>query len=219
MGKSVLWTSILTGLFLVVSGCGSDDDFQAGNRLIVTKVADSAGSTAPVFMAVEETDDTGLDGKPNTGDQGENDGRPDPGEAILTPLEPDLGVVSLKNESRLGVDPGVDLQVYRVDVTYLDAFGNSRSFAPTQNYGVSVTVPNDGTVDLDTVLMPLGIKIPPAGGGLRDNFLDPSQTASVSKMTAIVDVYAKDIRNNDKVHAQGSITLTFINPMVSQKPQ
>lgn len=209
----------LPALALLFAGCGAvDDDFQAGNRLIVTKVADSSGSTAPVFLAVEETDDSGPDGDPSTATDN-NPGFPDEGEQVITALGPDMGVVALKNEPRLGVDPGVDLTVFEVVVTYRDAFGRAQAFAPQQFYYPTLLVPTGEAVDLDVLLVPEQMK--KDEDGLRDVFLYGSEDdkAAVSTMTAIVDVYAKDALNNRTAHAQGRIPLTFINPLTSAQPQ
>ncbi|MHB8765243.1 MAG: hypothetical protein ACYDA8_13055 [Deferrisomatales bacterium] len=126
--------------------------------------------------------------------------------------------MTLGNEPRLGVNPGVDLQVYLVDVTYLDANGGSRTFAPTQRHNVALNVASGASGELGFVLVPEAMK--KAAGGLRDLILRGSEAErrAVQTMTAIVDVYAKDVRNNDTVQAQGSIPLTFINPMSSKTP-
>src|SRR5262245_262724 len=139
----------LAVLWFVGAGCG--DGFQAGNRLKITGIT---SDTSLVFNAVEETNDAGLDNQPNTGDEGENNKRPDTGETIVTKLGPDAVTIALANEPRLGVDPGVDLQVFRVDVTWLDANGNAQAFAPKQNLSVSADVPSGGTANLTVVLVP-----------------------------------------------------------------
>lgn len=212
--------ALLSALAFLAYGCGvADDDFQAGNRMTLTKIADTSGSTAPIFYAGEETDDSGADGQPGTDDPGENNGKPDNGEAILTKLSDDIGVLSLDNEPRLGVDPGVELRVYHVDVTYVDANGNSRDFAPTFRQDLNVSIPSGSSADVQIVLVPLQMKI--VQGGLRDLivFGTEAEREAASTMTAFVDVYARDDRNNDSVLATGKVTLKFINPIVFEKTQ
>ena len=200
-----------------LSGCGTaGDDFQAGNRLLVTRVADAGGSTSPVFMAVEETDDSGPDGDPDTTDDN-NPGFPDPGEEILTPLGDDTGVVSLRNEPRPGVEEGVELVVFRVDLTYVDKFGRSHDFAPTRSEFPTVEVPSGGTADVNVTLVPVEMK----ENGLRDVFLfgTADEQEAVREWTVYVDVYARDALNDDTVHAGGSITVRFVNPLVEGVPE
>jgi len=209
------WVWLLwCGLALGLAGCGSDD-YQAGNRLTVALLADAEGSTAPILYAVEETDDSGVNGTLGDGDDGEGDGFPDNGEVLITALASDIGVVDLANESRPGVKEGVDLQVYLIDVTYYDANGNTPLFAPRYRQSVTATVASDSTASLDFTLVPLEMKL--ATGGLRDIFLygTAAEKTSVSRMTAVVDVYARDPLNDDNVLASGAMTLQFVNPMVS----
>lgn len=213
--RQLVCSVLFAGVLFAFLGCGTDD-FQAGNRLLIETITDLDGSVALQFHAVEETDDSGADGLPATFDDGENDGRPTPGEAILTPLGPDKGVIRVSNEPRLGVDPGVPLRVFRVDVTYLDGAGLSQSFAPTLQHSVSVLVDDGQTEEFEVILVPLEMKT----GGLRDLFLfgSDAEKRAAARWTATLDVYARDDRNKDTVHAQGAITLHFINPMVAQQP-
>ena len=219
--RQIIGYAFALGLAVVLGGCGTADDFEAGNRLVVAKIADTSGSTAPVFLAVEKTDDSGLDGDPDTNDEGENDGFPDPSEKVEEGYElgPDLGVITVRNEARPGVKEGVPLVVYRVDITYLDATGASRAFAPSRTQWVNVEVDSGGSADIEVVLVPEDMKT--REGGLRHIFLfgTEEQKAAVRTMTAVVDVYARDVLNDDSVHAQGRIVLTFINPMESAKPE
>jgi hypothetical protein len=221
MGRLARLAFALGALVWLGLGCGIvGEEFEAGNQLKVTSVADRAGSNAPVFAAVEETDDSGVDGQAGTNDDGEDDGFPDPGETVVNLLSIDTGVLSLENEPRLGVgENGVELQVFRVDVTYFDANGAAQAFAPQRSLATTATVPNQGAVDLEFELVPLSMKL--ATGGLRDIFLfgTAAQRAAVERMTAVVDVWAKDMRNNDTVHAQGQIAISFINPMAAQTGQ
>ncbi len=200
----------------VLASCGAEDDFQAGNRLIIESVTDEGGAEGPIFNAVVKTDDSGKDGDPAVvdADGSQGDGFPDLGEEILETLHDDLGVITLRNEARLGVDPGVDLHPFRVDFTYRDANGQTRTFAPARSVFLTGLVPNDGTAELTAVLIPVDMKI----NGLQDIFLfgTPAEIAAVRQWTVIVDVYARDVRNQDVVHAQGLITVRFINPIVEE---
>lgn len=202
----------LTGLF----GCGSaggGDDFEAGNRLTVSSVTDTDDHATPVFTAVEKTDDLGRDHQADTTDEGEGNHFPDDFETVETLLSDDLGKVVLANQPRLGVDQGVDLQVYRIDLTYYDALGRRRDFAPSQVFNVTGTVPNEGTAELELVVVPVDMKT-----GLRWFFLygTADQIEAVRTWKLVVDVYARDIPNDRSVHARGQMTVRFINPMVEQ---
>lgn len=205
----------LAGLLPLLFACG-EDDFQAGNRLIIQSITDKGGSSAPVYNAFEKTDDSGADGDlavidPN-GSQG--DGYPDQGEAVLQPIGDDSAVITLRNEARLGVDPGVDLHLIRIDFTYRDANGATRDFAPKRSVTVSGTIPNDGELELTAVLIPVEMKL----DGLRGIFLfgTPEEIKAVRQWTVIVDVFARDIRNDDLVHDRDQVGVRFINPLVEQ---
>lgn len=210
----LLMSVLVPALFTL--GCGEDDDFEAGNRLIVASITDEDGNSGPVFNAVIKTDDSGTDGDPDVEDPdgSQGDGFPDLGEEVLEPLSDDLAVITLENEERLGVDPGVDLNVFRIDATYFDANGNSRDFAPRRSFAVTGLVPNEGTVDLTFVLIPVDMK----ADGLQPIFLfgTPEEVQAVRQWTVVVDVFARDERNDDNVHAQGQISVRFINPMVEE---
>ncbi len=203
-------------LLVLLCGCGTDD-FQAGNRLILLSLTDQGGSSSPILFANEETDDSGVDGDPTTSDDvGFGDGFPDEGENPITPISSDIGVIELANEARPGVDEGVELQIYLIDVTYFDANGNTPAFAPRYRQNVAASVDTGSTISLEFTLVPLEMKI--VEGGLRDIFLFGSAAAvsSVSRMTAVVDVYARDVLNNDTVLTQAAVTVQFVNPMVSK---
>ncbi len=208
--------AVLAVVALGLGGCGSADDFQAGNLLTVEKVADSTGSTAPVFAAVEKTDDSGKDGELGTDDEGEGDGIPnEPIANVETRLSNDTGTITLRNETRPGVEEGRPLLVYRIDLTYVDKYGRSHDYAPTRSEFPSVEVPADATADVDVTLVPVEMKL----NGLRDAILfetDPTEREAVRQWTVYVDVYAKDVLNDDDVHARGSITVRFVNPIVEE---
>lgn len=204
---------LLIPLALFFAGCG--DDFEAGNRLKIVSVTAGDGGTVFVLNAVETTDDTGADQQSGTGDVGENNGFWDEGETLEAPLGPDTATILFENETRLGVETGVDLSVYRVDVTYYDRNGSSRSFAPTQHHGVTVLVPTDATAELDIVLVSTDMKV-----GIREVFFQgvEANVYAARTWTAVLDVYARDVRNGDSVHAQASVPITFINPNVEAAP-
>lgn len=202
--------AVLPGLFF----CGCGDDFQAGSRFTITSLTDLNDHSVAIFNALEKTDDSGINGILGDNDEGEGDGYPDANEERLVPLGNDLAKIILKNETRLGVDEGVDLYVYRIDVTYYDNNGASRIFAPRQSFDITGVVPADSTGEFTFELIPVDMKIL----GLRDEFLsyDPDRIQSVRHWLSVVDVYARDIRNSDTVHAQASISVTFINPMIEE---
>ncbi|MBI5444160.1 MAG: hypothetical protein HY900_23485 [Deltaproteobacteria bacterium] len=197
-------------------GCGSSDDFESGNRLVISSIEDSAGRAIPVFNALEETDDLGLDHQAGTGDQGEANKFPDAEETVVTPMTEDLGTISLSNQARLGVDPGVDLQVYRVDLSYYDAVGLTHDYAPMKTYSVTGTVPNNGTAEVSLVLVPIEMKTAP--NGLRTTFLygTTAERDAVRTWSVVVDVYANDLVNNRSVHSQGRTSIRFMNPMIEE---
>jgi len=219
-------TTFIASLALIAAlafvGCGYDvpgheiidDDFQAGNMLTVTSITDTSGHSVPIFKGVQKTDDLGRDGIPDTDDEGEDDGYPDSFEELLEKLSDDLATITLENETRLGVAEGVDLHVFRVDVTYYDNNGNSRTFAPRQSFDITGVIPADSEATLEIVLIPVDIKI----NGLRDALLTGTlaERDAVRQWTVVVDVYARDTKNDDTVHAQGGTTVRFINPMVEE---
>ena len=215
IGLVLAATLVLTALGVV--GCGVTDDDNIGNRLIVDGVSDLGGSSALVFNAVELTNDFGEDNIENTNDNGERDRRPTPGEDFVEPLGPDSVVLSLRNDPRPGVDPGVDIDVYQIDITYLDRFGRSRTFAPTFRPRAFITLPDGQSGDLEIILVPEDMK--KVEGGLRDIFLFGNPIAEgVTNMTAILDIYYRDRLNNDKDRTQTQVNITFINPMTSAVP-
>jgi hypothetical protein len=220
MAKIRPWLAALIGVAFLASGCGdiADDDFQGGNILEVTSATDGSGNTPFVFFAVEWTDDSGVDGEPGTGDEGENDGFPDAGETLIQGLGPDEAILTLQNTQRLGVDPGADLLIDLVNVTYFNAFGQPLLVPSTGTNQFSqfasgeVLIPNDGTGDITIILLPLEMKTAP--GGLRDIFLfgAEDEIRAVSTITAIVDVQGRDRLNNDTILARYVATLNMINP-------
>lgn len=220
MRKTKLWIAMLGSLALLVCGCGLDNegDFDAGNRLIIQSITDEEGSTAPTLFAVEWTDDSGLDGELGTGDEGEGDGFPDlPEEDLIEGLSADKGILTILNQPRLGVDPGVDLECKRVKTSYKDASGNriviedpeTGSTRSVFEQGCSVDMRDSETVSFEFILLPEEVKKAP--GGLRDRFLFGDR-GSVSTITATVDVWARDVLNEDTVHTQQNVSIDLINP-------
>ncbi|GAB6062617.1 hypothetical protein [Deferrisoma palaeochoriense] len=215
---TVAWVggALLLASSLVLQGCGSADDFEAGSRLVIVNIVDSENSAnTPVFFVVEETDDTGEDGQPDTSDPGENDGFPDEGETIVTDLENDMVDITVRNQPRPGVPEVPELFVHTVVVTYRDKFGRPLGFLPTDQQqviqSVSASVEQDEEVTLeDVVVLSKFVK----EAWLRQVFLFdfPEQKANLDRLTATIDIYATDILNDDDVHAQGSITLWLVDP-------
>ena len=82
--RNATLTLLLIPLAALFLGCGTmDDDYEAGNRLILAAITDADGNSAVVSAAVEKTDDFGADGQEDTQDEGENDGWPtEPGEKL-----------------------------------------------------------------------------------------------------------------------------------------
>lgn len=217
MGKIAFVLAAALTLSVFGAGCGVDED-NIGNRLIVDEVTDLSGSSALVFNAVEQTNDFGEDNQEDTFDTGENDGRPTVNETVDVPLGPDAVVLALRNDPRPGLDDGgVDIDVYQVDITYVDRFGRSRAFAPTFSPAAFITLENGESGGLEIVLVPEDMK--KVQGGLRDIFLFGDPIAEgVTNMTAILDIYYRDRLNNDSDRIQTSVNITFINPMSSQAP-
>jgi len=212
------WTGLgVLALFLGWGGSTPALAFEAANRLLVQSIVPVTGGGGFVFNAVEKTDDSGG----SAGEEGEGDGYPDPGEVIEAPLGNDLAKLTLKNEPRPGVEKGVDLTVYQVDITYLDASGNSRAFAARSSFQQSQLIPTGGTADLEFIIVPYSMKVPSEAyaRGLRTIFLYPASPAEVdqvSRWTAAIDIWAKDKLNGDTVHARTDQTISFVNPNAQQ---
>jgi len=215
MRKALIARFAVSVVALSLWGCGVADDFEANSRLVVTSVTSAAGANTVVANALEKTDDSGTDGTAGTNDPDgtENNGLPDPGETVEVALSNDLGTISFKNDPRGATGSGVDLTVYRIDITYLDGNRQSRTFAPSKIYNVSLLVPTEATAELiDVILVPVDMKY-----GVRDIFISPPSAAALTAVrdwTAIIDIYAKDPKNNNDVHTQAKVSIHFINPMV-----
>lgn len=215
-------TSLLTLLFgtWALWGCGSaggGNEFQAGERLTVVKVLPKEGDTF-VVNVLKQTDDSGIDGVAKTSDPGENDGLPDEGEAVVSNTEPKdvAAVLTLENQPRAGVSPGVDLLVKTIDVTYLDRDGNARFETNRQFPTGTLQIKPGSTGEVTIVLMPLStIKMQQPKGPetifrTKDGtFIDP-----IRQLTAVLDIYAVDALDSDnQVHVQTSVSVTLQNPM------
>lgn len=202
-----------SALLLLWGGVGPGWTYEAGNRLLVQDITSVTGPGSFVFNAVEKTDDSGG----LAGEEGNGDGFPDAGEVVEEALGNDTAKITFKNEPRPGVGTGVDLTVYRVDITYQDGSGNARAFAPRFTYQRTVLVPTGGTAEYEFIIVPSSMKVPSSANtrGLRDMFLFPASSSEldvVSGWTAVIDIYSRDKLNGDDVHAQTVQSIRFINP-------
>lgn len=222
MSKNVLAQILSPILALALWGCGTGggDDFQAGNRLSVTSIVSDAGDNVIVSKAVHETADLGPDGVVGGDTTGEGNNFPDATEPTTVFLAPDAATITVFNEPRLGTKDengnpaGVSLFVEDVYVTYRDANGHARDFAPQQHIRVTQEVLSGEAAEIALpTFVPVGMKSDP--DGLEHIFLtDPAEIPDVRDWTAIVDILAKDTLNGDTVNAQGRISIHFYNPMV-----
>lgn len=207
------WLGVVAlAAILMVAGCGSTDDFDGANRLIISSVANSEGG-ALVFDAVETTGDEGQDGTANTGDTGEN-GRWDEGESLTdgTP-ESDFITITLLNETRLGVEEGMNLYVENVQFTYLDGNGFTPTYAPARVVAVGSVVEPDSTADIEVLMIPRTIKT--SVPGIREAWFSGNsvERASVrNDWNVVIDVWARDLRNDDVIHASKTVSVAFVNP-------
>ena len=214
--KRQLLTLIIAAALVLVGGRALADG--AGSWLRITNIEPGGNATSFVFNAVEVTDDVGLDGEAGTGDEGENDGFPDPGEE-LEGLASDLIVVNVRNEPRPGVDEGRPLTVTRVVLTYFDSLGQTPPYAPQLVFPVTLEIPPDGTGSLELVAVPYSMKVPADASirGLRDRFLFPVDSAEfglAQYLTVRIAVYAKDKENGDTTGDEGVQGIGFVNPNV-----
>ncbi|NTU59954.1 MAG: hypothetical protein HGA98_02720 [Deltaproteobacteria bacterium] len=228
MRKTVLAHLAAPALLALLVGCGSagggggDDDYDAASYLTVTNIVssssggeDGGGGAANqiVANAVEQTDDSGTDGDPATvdADGTQDNGRPDPGEEVLTPLSAEKGTISFSNTPTGALGTGVNLTVYRVDIHYVDSFNRTHAYAPDMHYSVTLTVPSEGTADLvDLVLVPQAMKY-----GVRQSLLEGRADAEgIRNWNASVRWYAKDERNDAYTDGWAQYSIVFRNPMV-----
>lgn len=189
-----------------------------GSWLRITNIEPGGGATSFVFNAVEVTDDVGLDGEADTGDEGENDGFPDPGET-LEGLASDMIIVNVRNEPRPGVDEGRPLTVDRVVLTYFDAAGQTPPYAPQLEFPITLEIEPNGTGSLELVAVPYTMKVPADSSvrGLRDRFLfpvDSSEFHLAQYLRVHVAVHAKDKENGDSTGDEGEQGIGFVNPNV-----
>ncbi len=214
MRRLISLFAVLSVPALVFWGCG--DDFDAGNRLIVQSVAPT-NQDGFSFPAVEKTLDEGRDGDPATidadGSQGNGfwDG---PLETLNDEdrLSDDLVTLTLENRTREGVETGVDLEVYRVLLTYSDGFGQQPAYAPRQDIRFQLDIPAGGTGELILPIATVNMKA--VDNGLREIFI--TQRPAQVSLTVVIDIFARDVLNDiDDVHVQAVQNIAFHNPNVT----
>jgi hypothetical protein len=213
---------ILLGMALgaLLAGCGVvDDSFEGASRLNVQSI--KPATAPPVYMSNKVTDD----GAANPSNPGAGNHFPDSGEVVITELTAEPAKVTVFNEPRLGVANPVDLEVYQVAVSYVDKFNNARpQVAPPSIQAVAASVAPNASAVVDFVLVDIQMRTREGGiaqifrtGVSADNFYGVGNIAAereaASQWTAIVDVYSRDVKNNDTIHGQGRITFQFFNPM------
>jgi hypothetical protein len=170
--KNEIFVPFLLALLL---GCGTSSDFATGNRLRVTSITDMDGASTLVLHVGDGTDTTAF--------------------------QDFYGKVLILNEPRLGVEEGVDLHVYRIDMTYLDARNTQSALAPKKSYGIASSVPTNSSVELNLVFVPSEMVAEVAPRLATDFWL--------REWTIVIDIWAEDARNGNSVQAQGSMTVRF----------
>ncbi len=198
-------------LLTLAPGCGSDPD-DVGDRLVVVSASPTTGDGF-VFNAVEVvTSDVGCpEGDEATANNGFWDGCTD---ETYEPKTVDYADIVLRNEVRPGVEEGRPLEVYRVRVTFYDAAGDTPAYAPPIVADTALVVDPGSeatlTVPVSSLLMKNGFD---DVTGLRDLFFRGDVTSQVG-LTAVVDIYAIDVLNDEEVHAQARLGIVFVNPNI-----
>lgn len=220
--RSIPQWPILLCLLVLVLGGGPARAETSGNALFINLVEPGAGAAGFMFPVVEVTDDSGLDGEPDTGDDGENDGYPDPGED-LSPMSSETIKITLRNEARQGVvgqpNDGRPLFVDRIELTYYDANGDTPLYAPQVVFstGLEIAPGGEGTVEL--VAVPYRMKVPANATvrGLRSIFLypvDATEFALAQGLRVHIYAHAKDKENSQSSDDSASVNIGFFNPNV-----
>jgi len=212
-----------------LAGCGAIEGNEDGSVIIRVDSITLDGEIGNlVFPAHEATDDTGLDGVPDTGDFGEGDGLPQPGEAIIQGITTDPVIFTMTTTPRLGVDPSTSdnivYSVVSISYRYEDYFGNPRPFAPPRTEFVNYSLPANSTVEVPSEMV-LGTMKGFAGQGfIRDAFLhgtsvdspygDPaSEFLAVTQWTAYITIKAYDPENDELITLNLKENIYFSNPM------
>jgi len=204
--KSRRLIAFLVMLLITLAGCG-DGGYDTESRLSISIVS----PTTIESDIVETTDDYGLDGTAATNDQGEGDNRPDPGEAITTPLDNDLLTVTFTNIIREGSDDGTPIKLNEYIVTYYDTNGLTPIYAPQKRNVMTLVVDPGATQTFDLVLVDLTMKNGTVNVlGLRDIFLYWNQNFD-NTLYAQIDFYGRDIVNNEPAVAVARVTIIFDN--------
>ena len=215
------WPVLLCLLTLVFGG-GPAWAATSGNMIRIKSVVPGTGAAGFVFPVVEATDDSGLDGEADTGDEGEDDGYPDPGEE-LSPMSSETIQITLRNEPRPGTvaqpDGGQPLFVDRIVLTYYDAADNSPLYAPQAVYYPAMEVAPDGEEPVELVAVPYTMKVPANASvrGLRAMFLYPVDAVEFAQAQGLrvhIFVHASDKENSDSSDDSANVNFTFINPNV-----
>lgn len=214
---------------LVLYGCGdlAKEEEGAAKISIVsvtgTEILTGIESTSLIFGANEVRLDVGADQTAGTFDAGEGDNIPQVFEPLVEPVTYDTVTLTVLNEPRLGVTSPVTVLIYKVVFTFFDANGNARVFAPQTIQSTNVTVAGGASKAFQILAVPEKMKT--TGGGLSDIFLygdsldnmygdNPAlEIRAASDWTVYIDVYAKDVENDDEIHTQAVTTFHFINPM------
>ncbi|MDW7710851.1 MAG: hypothetical protein SCH98_10280 [Deferrisomatales bacterium] len=210
------WICLGTAGFIgaLALGCGDNPD-DAGNRLVVAEIQPAdPDHLGFIFPAVEEvTADVGCpEGDLVTANNRFWDGCVD---ETYVPMSADFVNITFRNETRPGVSEGRPLEVTDIVVNYFDPGGNTPLYAPTNHaWSGSFEVPPDGSatlvgVPITTLAMKAGDGT--AQSGLRGLFFT-QQVASSVRLTAVVDIFARDSLNKESVSTQTRVQLTFVNP-------
>jgi hypothetical protein len=202
--KELMYLALLAIITVLAAGCG-DGGFDTESRLGVSLVKPGA----VVSDIVEETDDYGEDGVADTDDNGEGDGRPTPGEEILTPLTQDTLTVTFTNTVREGSEQGEDIKITDYIITYYDSTGTAPLYAPQKHNIMTLTVQPGTTAEFEFVIVDLAMKEGTATiRGLRDIFLF-WPTLFNNTLFAQIDFYGRSVKNNEPAVAVAEVTIIF----------
>jgi hypothetical protein len=202
--KEIISLAFLAILLICMPGCG-DGGYETESRLGVLET--DPGSV--LSDIVEDTDDYGRDGLADTGDDGEGDERPQPGEEVITPLEADTLTVTFTNTLREGSDLGTDINLKEYRITYYDASGLTPTYAPQKRGTMTLTVEAGSTADFEFVLVDMEMKEGVTGVlGLRDIYLYWYDNFD-DTLYAQIDFYGRDVLNNEPAVAVVRVTIIF----------
>ncbi len=234
MNRKIKGIALLIPVFILLGGCAinrSDETAEtaeSGNAGTTTDTGDDSARSSIQILSispevvqsdvVEGTDDYGIDGLPGTGDKGEGDNMPQPGEMVTAPLVEDSVTVIITNTPAEGDSENADIEIYSYAISYHDDNGLTPDYAPSVTYDAQITVPADGSgTAIDVLLVDMAMKTGRIDGedfimGLRDIFLYDIDNFN-STLYAQLDFYGRNTLSDDEVFTTGSVEIHFSNYM------